>query len=139
MGSKLLAMLVGLGAAAVIGGCGGSSVSISTPSTSSTTSASAPSSTQTSSVGGATTTTTAAGSSSSISVPDASTVIAACEAEFQNSPLPASVKTGLLAACKEAPTNPAAAKAKAKQVCLQLVNSEPASVKPIIQAVCARI
>jgi hypothetical protein len=133
-------MLVGLGAAAVIGGCGGSSVSSSTPSTSSTTSASAPSSTQTSSVGGATTTTTAAaGSSSSISVPNASTVIAACEAEFKTSPLPASVKTGLLAACKEAPTNPAAAKAKAKQVCLQLVSSEPASVQPIIQAVCARI
>ena len=132
-------MLVGLGAAAVIGGCGGSSVSISTPSTSSTTSASAPSSTQTSSVGGATTSTTAAGSSSSIGVPNAATVVADCEASFQNSPLPASVKTGLLAACKEAPTDPAAAKAKAKQVCLQLVNSEPASVKPIIQSVCSRI
>jgi hypothetical protein len=134
-------MLVGLSAAAAIGGCGGSSVSVSTPSTSSSTSsaASAPSSTQTSSVGGATTTTTAAGSSSSIGVPNAATVVADCEAEFQNSPLPASVKTGLLTACKEATTDPAAAKAKAKSVCLQLVNSEPASVKPIIQAVCARI
>jgi hypothetical protein len=135
-------MLVGLGVAAAIGGCGGSSVSVSsssTPPASSTTSASAPSSTQSSSVGGATTTTTAAAASSSISVPNASTVIAACEAEFKTSPLPASVKSGLLAACKEAPTNPAAAKAKAKQVCLQLVNSEPASVQPIIQAVCARI
>lgn len=132
-------MLVGLGVAAVIGGCGGSSVSSSSSTTATSSAASAPSSTQTSSVAGATTSTTAAGSSSGVSVPNAATVVAACQAEFQASPLPASVKSGLLTACKEASTNPAAAKAKAKQVCLQLVNSEPASVKPVIQAVCARI
>jgi len=108
-------LVVVLASGVLVAGCGSSSSTSSSSTTSSSTS-STPAATKTASTS----------STNSPSGPGVAQAVAACKSGVQKaSTLSASVKAKIEGICDKVGTDPAAARAAAKEVCVEIVNASP--------------